>query len=374
MSEPSALAGLRDPGLWERVQQRIYSSTSDDVARALASERRTPEQLVALLSPAADAVRAELEAAARQLTLQRFGRTVVLYVPLYLSNSCTNSCSYCGFARQRDIRRATLDDSELDVELQRLAGQHFRHLLLLTGEDRRAASVDFIRAAVARCHARFSSVSVEVYPMAAAEYAALVAAGCDGLTLYQETYHQPTYAAVHPDGPKADFDARLAAPLRAAAAGMRSVSLGALLGLADWRVEGVLLAMHGALLRQQSWRTRLAFGFPRLRSDPGAGCTLRTLSEDELGQLICGLRLCFPDADLVLSTRECAEFRDRMVGVGVTRMSAGSRTAPGGYALGSDAGEQFAVTDTRTPAEIAGMLEAHGYEPVWKDFDQGFLA
>lgn len=374
MNKPLAPAELIDPAQWERLRERIYTCTVDDVARALASEQRSPDQIAALLSPAAAELRPALETAARQLTLQRFGRTVVLYVPLYLSNSCLNSCSYCGFARQREIRRATLDDAQLDGELQRLGDQHFRHLLLLTGEDRRAASVDYIRAAVARCHARFSSVSVEVYPMSTAEYAALVAAGCDGLTLYQETYHQPTYASVHPHGPKADFGNRLAAPLRAAAAGMRSVSLGALLGLADWRVEGVLMAMHGALLRREHWRTRLAFGFPRLRTDPGAGCALHPLSEDDLGQLICGLRLGFPDADLVLSTRERAEFRDRMVGVGVTRMSAGSRTAPGGYALGSDAGEQFAVTDTRTPAEIVRMLESAGYEPVFKDFDQGFLA
>ncbi|MBN2360222.1 MAG: 2-iminoacetate synthase ThiH [Deltaproteobacteria bacterium] len=374
MKDLVPLAALGEPALWESARERVYASTDEDVTRALDAEHRTTDHLAALLSPAAVPRLAALEEAARRLTLQRFGRTVVLYVPLYLSNACTNSCSYCGFARHHDIRRATLTEAEVDVELSRLAEQRFRHLLLLTGEDRRAASVAYIRDAVARCHARFSSVSVEVYPMTTAEYAVLVAAGCDGLTLYQETYHRPTYRAVHPAGPKADYDQRLATPLRAAAAGVRAVSLGALLGLADWRVEGVLMALHGALLRRSYWRTRLGFGFPRLRTEPGAGIALLPLTERDLGQLICGLRLCFPDADLVLSTRERAGFRDRMVGIGVTRMSAGSRTSPGGYALGSDAGEQFAVTDTRTPAEIATMLETHGYEPVWKDFDQGFLA
>lgn len=366
-------AALRDESSWDRFEALIGEATPAAVDRALAAESIDAPDLAALLSPAAEGALEQLAARAHQITLSRFGRVIVLYVPLYLSNECANGCTYCGFAHDQPIERHTLDHGELDQEIQRLKQEQFDHVLLLTGEDRRAAPPSYLCDAVARCHEHFSSVGVEIYPVSTDEYASLVAAGCDALTLYQETYHRPTYRKIHPRGPKRDFDHRLDAPARAARAGMRSVGLGALLGLANWRVEGLFLWLHGRLLRREHWRSRLAIGFPRLRDDPGAGLPLQPFSERQLAQLICALRIALPDADLVLSTREQASFRDGMIGLGVTRMSAGSKTCPGGYGARVGAGEQFAVTDHRSPAEVVATIEGRGFEPVWKDWDAEFL-
>jgi 2-iminoacetate synthase len=373
MSAELSAASLQEESTWERLQEMVYAPTPADVEQALSADALGLRELGALLSPQAQPALEQLAVRANAITLRRFGRVIVLYVPLYLSNECTNSCTYCGFAREQSIGRHTLDPAELRTEIDRLKEQQFDHVLLLTGEDRLAAPPEYVRDAVAYCHERFSSVGVEIYPMSTDEYQSLVAAGCDSLTLYQETYHQPTYGRVHPRGPKQDFGFRLEAPTRAAAAGMRSVGIGALLGLADWRLEGLFLWLHGRALRREHWRTRLAIGFPRLRNEPGAGVPLQPLQERELAQLVCALRIALPDADLVLSTRERPAFRDGMVGLGITRMSAGSKTCPGGYTELVHAGEQFAVTDDRPPAEVVAMIERKGFEPVWKDWDAQFL-
>ncbi len=367
------LPALGDEGSWEQFREMVYGASRRDVLRAIASDSLELPQLAALLSPAASG---ELEAMAQRasrVTLRRFGRVVVLYTPLYISNECANPCTYCGFAARRGTPRRTLTAEEIQQESSQLLDEGFGHVLLLTGEQPKLAPVSYIRDAVASCHGRFSSVGVEIYPLDEAGYAQLVGAGCDALTLYQETYHQPTYAAVHPGGPKADFHGRLAAPARAAAAGMRSVGIGALLGLADWRVEGMFLGQHGRGLKHRYWQSRLSIGFPRLRDEPGAGLALQSLSQRDLVQMITAMRIFFPDADLVLSTREDAAFRDGIVGLGITRMSAGSRTSPGGYSL-EGSGDQFPVTDDRSPAQISEMIAGKGFEPVWKDWDREFLA
>ena len=374
MRPPLSLDALLEPKLWDELGQLMQGVTTENVRQALHREQRELGDLAALISPLARPFLDEMATRARSLTARRFGRTMILYVPLYISNSCVNNCTYCGFARAHDFKRRTLNLDEIDAEIARLQSEGFEHLLLLTGEDKRAVPVADMAKAVALCHSRVSSVSVEVYPMAQHEYAQLIDAGCDSLTLYQETYHQPTYKLVHPSGPKAHYGKRIAAPIAGAAAGMRSVSMGVLLGLADWRIEALYMALHGAYMHHKHYRTRLSFGFPRLRDDPGAGVPLQVMSEADLAQLIFAMRLVFADADLVISTRERPAFRDGMVGLGVTRMSAGSKTQPGGYSLDNGAGEQFAITDTRSPAEVLDMIVAQGYEPVWKDFDQGFLA
>ena len=366
-------ADLLAPESWDRFRDWVYAATKEDVERALAMEQLGPMELAALLSPAAESALGAIAERARAVTTRRFGRTIVLYVPLYLSNECTNQCTYCGFAIDRPLHRHTLTLDEMRAEVDQLKELQFDHVLLLTGEAKRVTPVPYIGEAVAYCHERFSSVGIEVFPMMTEQYAELADAGCDALTLYQETYSQPTYAKVHPKGPKARFDRRIAAPGYAAAAGMRSVGLGALLGLADWRVEGMFMGLHGRVIKRAHWRTRLSIGFPKLRDDPGGGVTLFPMSERDLTQLICSLRIFFPDADLVLSTRERSEYRDGMIGLGVTRMSAGSKTNPGGHALDLDAGEQFGITDQRSPDEIVAAIEKKGYEPVWKDWDRQFL-
>lgn len=374
MRAPASLDELLRPELWDELGGLLHRVTTENVRQALQKEQRELFDLAALISPLARPFLDEMAARARSLTERRFGRTIMLYVPLYISNSCVNRCTYCGFSLDHQFKRRTLNLTEIEVEIERLQGEGFEHLLLLTGEDKRAVPVADMAQAVALCHSKVSSVSVEVYPMAQHEYAQLIDAGCDSLTLYQETYHQPTYKIVHPAGPKANYGKRMAAPIAGAAAGMRSVSMGALLGLTDWRIESLYMALHGAYMHHKYYRTRLSFGFPRLRDDPGGGLKLQPMSEADLAQLIFAMRLVFADADLVLSTRERQAFRDGMVGLGVTRMSAGSKTQPGGYSLDNGAGEQFAITDGRSPAEVLDMIVAQGYEPVWKDFDQGFLA
>jgi 2-iminoacetate synthase len=365
-------AALKDPLLWSQLEDIVYSATDLDVRRALGSDTCGLREHAALLSPAATPYLEQMATRAQHITRQRFGSTVVLYVPLYVSNACTNHCTYCGFSIERSLHRRTLDLDEVSTELKGLKAQHFEHVLVLTGEDKRVVPVSYLRDVVALCHRHCASVAIEVYPLDAKGYAQLVEAGCDGLTLYQETYNQEVYAQVHPKGPKAHFGRRLDAPALAAGVGMRSVGIGALLGLADWRVEGVCMGIHGRDLRKRFWRSRLSIGFPRLRVEPAPGITLKAPSEAQLAQLIFANRIAFPDADLVLSTRERQLFRDGMIGLGITRMSAGSRTRPGGYTLDDDAGEQFAIVDARSPAEIADVIVARGCEPVWKDFAQEF--
>ncbi len=334
----------------------------------MARETRSVEDLRALVDPGMDLER--LARASAQLTLRRFGRTITLYAPLYLSNSCINPCVYCGFSSRRAIARATLSLEEVAREARSLRQRGFSHVLLVTGEDRRAAAPEYLASAIRLCREHFAHVSIEVYPLSQAEYARMVEAGAAALTLYQETYDREVYARVHPGGPKADYDARRRAPVDAARAGMRGVGLGFLLGLAPWRGEIFGLYEHALDVQRANWQTRLAFSFPRLRPAGSDFVPPHPVSDADLARMIFALRLMFPDAELVLSTRESARLRDGFIGLGVTRMSAGSVTTPGGYHLTAQAGEQFAVHDTRSPAEMAAVIVSRGLDPVWKDWSE----
>mgnify|MGYP005841551893 FL=1 len=340
----------------------------DFLKSLLARETRTVDDLRQLIDPQLDLEK--LARASADLTLQRFGRTVTLYAPLYLSNACINPCIYCGFSSRRIIDRATLTFEDIDSEAQSLRARGFSHVLLVTGEDRRAASTAYLERAIRLCRQYFAHVSIEVYPLSMAEYAQMVNAGVAALTLYQETYDRQVYAQVHPGGPKSNYDARWRAPVDAARAGMRGVGLGFLLGLAPWREEIFGLYTHAIEVQRANWQTRLAFSFPRLRPAGNDFDPPHPVSDADLARMIFTLRLMFPDAELVLSTRESARLRDGFIGLGVTRMSAGSVTTPGGYRLTTQAGEQFAVHDTRSPAEIAAVIMARGLDPVWKDWSE----
>jgi 2-iminoacetate synthase len=351
----------------------IEATTPSQAARALAAEQVHLEEFAALLSPAAGAFLESLAARAHRMTVQRFGRNIFLYAPLYLSNVCTNSCAYCGFNVGNTIPRRTLGLAEAEAEARLLRGQGFRHVLLLTGEAPGVVDEEYLEAAVRRVRPLFDSVSLEVYPLGEAGYRRMAAAGVDGLTAYQETYHRDRYAALHPAGPKRDFGFRLATPERAGAAGLRRIGVGALLGLAAFRSDAFFTGLHAAYLARHCWRSQVSVSFPRLR--PAAGCfePAEVVSDRQLVQLICAMRLWLPDAGLVLSTRESAALRDNLLPLGITQMSAGSCTAPGGYSDGSHEGEQFAIDDDRTPAQVARRIAAQGYEAVWKDWDRGFL-
>jgi 2-iminoacetate synthase len=357
----------------QQVIAEIEAKTATDVQRALASERLSNDDYMALLSPAAEAFLEEMAQKAHAITLRRFGRTVLLYAPMYLSNECHNSCLYCGFAVHNKVPRRTLNLDEIEREARILRDRGFRHILLLTGEVPGRIGNDFIAAAAERIRPLFSSIGIEVYPMETAGYKEMVDAGIDALTIYQETYDPELYAKLHPSGRKRDYRFRLETPERGGAAGLRRIGIGFLLGLGDFRSEAFFAGLHGRYLAHHYWRTLLSVSFPRLRPAEGGFQPPNPVSDRKFVQLMCAMRLLLNDAGLVLSTRESAELRDNLLPLGITQMSAGSCTAPGGYAEEGSAAEQFTIDDDRTPAEIADILKARGYDPVWKDWDGAFL-
>lgn len=355
--------------------ERLAAVTPEQVQRELGrpAGRFTPERLLTLVSPAAQGYLEPMAQQARQLTLRRFGRTIQLYAPLYVSNVCVNSCQYCGYNTETHIPRTRLTVEQALADAEVIAGEGFRHILLVSGEDRAYISMDYLCKLADRLRTQFASIAIEIYPLSRDEYARLFAAGIEGVALYQETYDREVYADYHLAGPKRDYDNRLDAPDRFAAAGMRSLGLGFLLGLADWRVETLALGEHAAWLMKRYWRAKLDFSFPRIRPATNVRDQWPHLvSDTNMVQMMLALRLCFADAGIVMSTRESAAFRDHTLGLCVTRVSAGSKTNPGGYSSDKTAAEQFTIDDDRTPAQMAEAIGAAGYEPVWKDWDTAF--
>lgn len=342
--------------------------TDADVTRALARETRDLRDLAALLSPAAMPRLEELAQAARAVTLRRFGRAVRLYAPLYVSNACLSSCTYCGFARDLPIARRTLTVDEVEREAGLLTGRGFRHLLLVAGEHRVEVSGDYLVEVVERLRPLVPSLSIETQTWSDDTYARLVAAGLEGVVHYQETYDRDRYAQTHTAGWKRDYDRRLNSTELAGAAGVRRLGIGALLGLAaDWRADVLAVAAHAAFLVRSYWRTEVTVSLPRIKPSASGYQPLVPVGDADYVQALAALRLFEPEAGIVLSTREPAALRDGLVRIAVTTMSAGSSTEPGGYSAPGVATEQFSVSDERSPDEVAAMLEAAGYEPVWKD-------
>ena len=354
-----------------QLLETAYGASEHRVERSLAapSLERTLDDFAALLSPAAGERLEELAAASQRLTLARFGRTMHMYAPLYLSNECLTTCTYCGFARELPIARKTLSTEETLEEARHLLRQGFRSILLLTGEHQRLTGVDFLEDRIRALAREVPSLSIEVQVWSEEEYRRLAAAGCDGVVVYQETYHPDTYATVHLAGKKRHYEWRLLAPERAARAGMRRVGVGALLGLHDdWRHDAIATAAHARFLMRRYWRTQVTVSVPRLRPSAAGWQPANPISDAEMVQLICSLRLLLPDVGIVISAREAPEFRDGLFRVGVTHTSAGSHTEPGGYEHPKEAAEQFEVADLRSPAEVAERLRELGYEPVWEDW------
>ena len=374
-SKPSPFTKLLDSWPEARIRELIAGATAGDVTRALGRELLHPEDLAALLSPRAAGRLEEMAHLAHRITRRQFGRTIGLYVPIYLSNICAADCTYCSYAFHsgREGERRTLTPAEIRTECQTLAGHGFQNVLLLTGDSPQAAPVEYLVQAVAIAREYFPSVSVEVYALAEDDYRRLVDVGLEGVTLYMETYHRETYSQVHLKGRKKDFDSRLGAMEAAGRAGVRRLSIGALLGLYDWRVDGFLAALHARHLQKECWQSAVSISFPRLFNVPARHTIQHPLSDKELVQLMLALRLFLPEAGFNLSTRERPELRDRLIPLGVTMMSAGSSTRPGGSShLGDDALEQFEIEDRRTPEEVAAAIRRAGYDPVWKDFDRAF--
>ncbi len=339
-----------------------------DRAVATTPPERTLRDFAALLSPSAGDRLEELARASRRLTVARFGRTMHMYAPLYLSNECLTTCAYCGFAKNLPVVRKTLGEAGALEEAMHLRRQGFRSVLLLTGEHERRTGVEFLERHIRVLRRAMPQIAVEVQVWGEEDYRRLREAGCDGVVIYQETYDPTRYLEVHLAGRKRDYRWRLLGPERAGRAGMRRVGIGALLGLHDdWRFEALITAAHARFLMRHHWRSQVTVSVPRIRPSASGFQPRVEVSDRELTQLVCALRLFLPDVGLVLSSRESSAIRDGLHRVGITHTSAGSRTEPGGYEHPGEAEEQFEVADHRSPAEVAASLRALGSEPVWED-------
>jgi 2-iminoacetate synthase len=381
--------------------RKSLAAGSATVRESLSRPKLSLADFAHLISPAAAESLEILSQRSRQLTQQRFGKVIRLFAPLYLSNECINNCQYCGFSRDNPILRVTLSLDEVKREAQALMAQGFRNVLLVAGEHPKFVSVNYLESCVRALHEGIPSVSLEVGPLETEDYRPLVAAGADGLVVYQETYNREVYAKMHTAGPKRNFDWRLETPERAYAAGFRRLGISPLYGLADWRFEAISAAAHADYLLRNCWKAQLTISLPRLRPCAGEFQPLAQMSDRDLAQLVCAFRLMFPDVGLVLSTRESSKLRDGLIPMGITLMSAGSHTEPGGYTgagreklhqtvrgrivelgasewatngNGRQATGQFDIADDRSPGEVAALIRKLGYEPVWKDWEAALTA
>lgn len=359
---------------WNDVKSSIESKTTSDVVSALSSKRRTTEDFKALVSPAAEPFLEQMAQLSNKLTEKRFGKTIQLYVPLYLSNECSNSCVYCGFNSELRIERKTLTNDEILSEAKELKKSDFDNILIVSGENPLKAGVDFLVSSVNTLKPYFTTVSLEVQPLACEEYRRLGETGAYGVYLYQETYNKDKYSVLHRRGKKADFLNRLETPDRIGEAGLHKIGIGVLLGLDDWRADSFFCALHIDYLQRKYWKTRLSVSFPRIRPSNCNFIPDNIVTDRQLVQLICAYRIFNEDLELALSTREPEHFRNNIIGLGITTMSAGSKTNPGGYSLYPEQPEQFSVNDERSPQQFAELIKQKKYEPVWKDWHKSFFS
>ncbi len=366
------------------VRQSLDTSNRTLAPLLRKGRAETLADFAALISPCAAQYLEDMALHSQLITQRHFGKTIRLFAPIYLSNECINICKYCGFSRDNDIPRITIPVDQVVAEVKLLAKQGFRSLLIVAGEHPKYVSNGYVEECINRCMDIMPSIALELGPLETDAYEPLVNAGSEGLVVYQETYHKPTYEELHTAGPKKYFGWRMDTPQRAYNAGFRRLGIGALYGFYDWRYEALSVAAHAQFLLQHCWKAQLSISLLRLR--PAAGNFQSDpqfqVSDRELAQLICAFRMLLPHAGIVLSTRESPHMRNGLVRLGITTMSAGSSTEPGAYShfdetnwtpKNEQPGEQFHIADERQPREIAEMISAQGYEPVWKDFDRSLV-
>ncbi|MGX7667230.1 2-iminoacetate synthase ThiH [Flavobacterium pedocola] len=357
---------------WDSVQAKIYQTSAKEVEIALSKNKRNLDDFLALISPAAQQYLEQMAQRSHQLTKKRFGKTIQMYAPMYLSNECQNICTYCGFSLDNKIKRKTLTESEIELEVAELKKAGFDHVLLVTGEANYTVNINYFLKAVAQIKKDFANISVEVQPLSQEEYEQLHQAGVHTVLVYQETYHREVYKQYHPKGKKSNFDFRLETPDRIGKAGIHKIGLGVLLGLEDWRTDSFFNALHIYYLQKTYWQSKYSVSFPRLRPAEGIIEPNFIMEDKDLLQLICAYRLWNEDLEISISTRENEKFRDNIIPIGVTSMSAGSKTNPGGYVVDVESLEQFETSDERSAAAISRIISEKGYEPVWKDWDKSF--
>lgn len=365
----NSFRAIFDTHNWDQITQEIHNKTAQDVEYALANPKRTLEDFKALISPAARPYLEEMAQLSSQLTKKRFGNTMQMYVPMYLSNECQNICTYCGFSMTNKIPRRTLSDTEILKEVEFLKKKGYDHILLVTGEANRTVGVPYIKHAIELIKDKFSNITIEVQPLEQDEYETLTESGLYAVLVYQETYHKEEYKKHHPKGRKSNFDYRLETPDRLGKAGVHKIGLGALFGLEDWRTDSFFTALHLKYLQKTYWKTKYSISFPRLRPHSGGLEPKVEMTDPDLVQTICAFRLLDEDVELSMSTRESENFRNNVIKLGITSISAESKTNPGGYVVEPQSLEQFEISDERPTETIAEMLKSQGFEVVWKDWE-----
>lgn len=359
---------------WENTTSAIMQKNDADVRRALGKNRLTVDDFMALISPAAEKYIELMAHMSRRITRERFGKTINMFIPIYITNSCANSCVYCGFHVQNKMARTILTEEEIVREYKAI--KHlapFDNLLILTGENPAKAGVPYIARALDLAKPYFNNLQIEVMPLKTEDYTELRHHGLNGVICFQETYNEKRYKVYHPKGPKSDFKWRLNGYDRMGMAGVHKIGMGALIGLEDWRTEVTMMAHHLRYLEKNYWRTQFSVNFPRMRRAENGGFQPHVeMTDRELAQVTFAMRIFDHDVDISYSTRENAKIRNNMATLGVTTMSAESHTDPGGYACYPNALAQFDVSDNRTARQVETDLKAIGMEPVWKNWDATF--
>lgn len=360
---------------WEQVKAKIYKSTEFDVLSAINKVgKRDLNDFMALISPSAAPFLEQMAQLSSAITKKRFGYTMQLFAPIYLSNECQNICTYCGFSLDNKVKRITLNENQLLEEIAAIKALGFDHILVVTGEAQQTVGLAYFKKMIPLMVQHFSHVAMEVQPLDQHEYEELLALGVNTVLVYQETYHQSDYKVHHPKGKKSNFEYRLQTPDRLGMAGVHKIGLGVLIGLEDWRTDSFFTALHLSYLERKYWQTKYSISFPRLRPAEGLIEPKVVMNDRELAQLICAYRIFNEEVELSLSTRENARFRNNAIHLGITSMSAGSKTNPGGYAVNAESLEQFEISDERSANEIVKMLTTSGYQAVWKDWDPILIA
>ncbi|QQX78420.1 2-iminoacetate synthase ThiH [Shewanella sp. KX20019] len=354
------------------LKMSLYSTTNKEVERALLNPAGDLNSLLALLSPAAENYIEEMAQCSVALTRQRFGASLGMYIPLYLSNLCANECDYCGFTMSNKLKRKTLSEAELLKEISIIKQMGYDAILLVSGEHESKVGLPYFKQMLPLVKQHFSHVAIEVQPLDKGDYESLIEDGLDAVMLYQETYNPVTYAEHHTRGKKKDFSYRLESPERVAQAGVDKIGLGVLLGLDDWRLDALLMGHHLAYLEKHYWRSRYSISLPRLRPCTGGISPKVELTDKGLVQMICAFRLFNQQLEISLSTRETPALRDNLFALGVTNVSAGSSTQPGGYDEPNSQLDQFEISDERSPQQVVAAMSARGLNPVWKDWEMGW--
>ncbi|MCM1291021.1 MAG: 2-iminoacetate synthase ThiH [Prevotella sp.] len=363
---------------WDETINLVANATDSNVRQVLAKANAnkkplTPEEFAILLSEAADPYMEQMAALSQHFTRERFGKTISLYIPMYVSNACTNKCVYCGFNHDNPFTRTTLTPEQVENECKAIKKMgDFQNLLIVSGEYPSLCGIEYLEKVLKVCRPYFHNLTIEVQPMKARDYYRLTKSGLNGVVCFQETYHREAYKKYHPRGMKSHFDWRLNGFDRMGDAGVHKIGMGALLGLEDWRGDAVMLARHLRYLQKRYWRSRYSVNFPRMRPSESGYQPKSIITDRQLARLTFAFRIFDHDVDISFSTREDPEYRNNILSLGVTSMSAGSRTEPGGYATSPEALEQFEVSDERSPYQVVESIRRNGYDPVWKDWDSVF--